>query len=270
MLNAIVCDLDGTLLHGQQETIAVPGRTRASFLSENAASLLGQISQIFPVVIATGRNANSVHKLVSQLPRVSFSGFVLENGFVVKNRIVGGINDGIETGHCCHVDFANSHNREIKSVTDWDKIAALFPDWERLPFYENCAGFIFPFDQNEIDTMAINIKVKLAQKVLAENEYNYPVYKEKKKIFIYPGDVDKMRGLAFLGFHPYISIGDGSNDLQMMQQSTVAITLDSADPELKEIVRKKNGFCSMQREHDATCEMLEFAYSMVKELRNWQ
>ncbi|MBF0234276.1 MAG: HAD hydrolase family protein, partial [Desulfamplus sp.] len=82
---ALVCDLDGTLLHAEQEAIAVPGRTRASFLSADAALLLAKISRIFPVVIATGRNAMSVHKLVRQLPDVEFSGFVLENGFVVKD-----------------------------------------------------------------------------------------------------------------------------------------------------------------------------------------
>ncbi|MBF0229157.1 MAG: HAD hydrolase family protein [Desulfamplus sp.] len=245
-LDALVCDLDGTLLHSQKEAIEVEGRTRASFISQDAALILSNISQIFPIVIATGRNSASVHKLVSKLPNVKFSGFVLENGFVAKNKI--------------------DDESTIKSVDDWNEIASLFPEWERLPFYENCVGFVFNFDQNDIDRGAIDLKLKYAKSILEQNGYNYPVYKERRKIFIYPDDVDKMKGLALLGINPYIVMGDGTNDIQMMQQSTFSITLSSGASELKEIVSKKDGFCSMQIEHQAAYEMLNFAYNIVKKV----
>lgn len=145
----------------------------------------------------------------------------------------------------------------------WDKIAALFPDWERLPFYENCAGFVFNFTQKDIDAIAIDTKVKHAQQVLTQNGYTYPVYKEKRKVFIYPDHIDKMRGVKLLGFYPYIAIGDGSNDLQLMQQSTIPVMPNSGAPELKEIVVQKNGFCSMKMEHAASFEMLDFAYNLL-------
>ncbi|MBF0468859.1 MAG: HAD hydrolase family protein [Desulfamplus sp.] len=274
--NALVCDLDGTLLHAEQEAIAVPGRTRASFLSADAALLLAKISRIFPVVIATGRNAMSVHKLVSQLPDVEFSGFVLENGFVVKHGIYAS-NNSSSASDISDSDIDDSkiaqnriddseHSGDKNSFAEWDKIAALFPDWERLPFYENCVGFIFssgqtdsPLNQVDIDSMA-----QYAEIILMENGYNHPVYKEKRKIFIYPGHVDKTRGLAFLGVHPYIAMGDGSNDLQMMEQSTLPVMPDSGVNELKEIVMQKKGFCSMQSSHRASFEMLEFAYEKIK------
>lgn len=242
--NALVCDLDGTLLHSQQEAIAVPGRTRSSFLSENAALLLAKISRIFPVVIATGRNARSVDKLVSQLPDVRFSGFVLENGFVVREKI----------------------DDKITISSQWERVAALFPDWERLPFYENCAGFIFSSGKadSQINRVDIESRAQYAEKILIRSGYNYLVYKEKRKLFIYSGSVDKMRGLALLGVHPYIAMGDGSNDLEMFQQSDCPVGLISGAPELKEIVIQKNGFCSMQSSHSATCEMLEFAYEKIK------
>ncbi|MBF0573312.1 MAG: HAD hydrolase family protein [Desulfamplus sp.] len=245
-LDALVCDLDGTLLHSQKEAIAVEGRTRASFISQDAALILSDISQIFPIVIATGRNAASVYKLVRKLPNVKFCGFVLENGFVAKNKI--------------------DDESTLKLVDDWDKIASLFPEWERLPFYENCVGFVFNFDKSDIDRDAIDLKLKDAKSILEQNGYNYPVYKERRKIFIYPDHVDKMKGLALLGINPYIVMGDGTNDIQIMQQSTFAITLNSGASELKEIVSKKDGFCSMQEEHNAACEMLEFAYNKIKSL----
>ncbi|MBF0301667.1 MAG: HAD-IIB family hydrolase [Desulfamplus sp.] len=265
-IRAVVCDLDGTLLHSPQEAIKVPGRTRASFFSADASILLEKISKIFPVVIATGRNSNSVYKLVSQLPDVRFIGFVLENGFVVKHAIDDTLTAESKTANHndnIHLNYKTINNPEREIKEDWNKIAALFPDWERLLFYENCAGFIFDLSQNEIYKMAIDAKLKHAQRVLAENGYSYPVYKEKRKIFIYPGHVDKMRGLELLGVHPYIAMGDGENDLQMMQQSTIAVSLDSGASELKEIVMQKNGFWSMKREHEAACEMLEFAYNLL-------
>ncbi len=236
IVNAVVCDLDGTLLHHQKEAIAVIGRTGVSYLGKETALLLAKISQIFPLVIATGRNATSTGNLVKQLPDVSFSGFVLENGFVVKSNIDDTLNGN----------------------TKWDKIAGLFPDWERLTFYENCAGFVPPPDQRDM------AKSK-AEVLLKENGYNDLVYREHRKIFIYPGTVNKMRGLSILGVHPYIAMGDQINDLQMMKESTWPAMPDSGVAELKDIIHKKKGFCSLLTHHEASREMLDFAYKKVYE-----
>ncbi|MBF0112968.1 MAG: HAD hydrolase family protein [Desulfamplus sp.] len=249
---AIVCDLDGTLLHGIRAKIAVPGRTRSSFLCKDAALLLKKIGQILPIVIATGRNANSVYKLIRELPDVRFSGFVLENGFVVKNSV-----DDRAT-------YKPNLQNHQKNQVDWDKIAALFPDWERLPFYENCAGFVFNFNTNEINSMSINEKAKYAQKILKQNGYNYPVYKEKRKVFIYLGNVDKTKGLALLGVNSYIAIGDGENDIELLHKSSCPITLKSGCFKLQKIVEQKNGFCSIKQGHQAAVEMLECAYNLVR------
>lgn len=234
IVNAVVCDLDGTLLHHQEESIAVMGRTGMSFLGKEAALLLAKISRVFPLIIATGRNATSTSKLVKQLPNVAFSGFVLENGFVVKQNI----------------DDIIDYNPK------WDKIAALFPNWERLPFYENCAGFVPPSTQRECAK-------KIAEALLKENGYHDLVYREHRKIFIYPGTIDKMRGLAILAVHPYIAMGDQINDIQMIKESTWAAMPDSGAAELKTIVQQKKGFCSLLTYHDASREMLDFAYKKV-------
>lgn len=234
-IDAVVCDLDGTLLHPQQGAIAVKGRSAYSFLGKDTALLLAKISRVFPLVIATGRNAVSTGRLVRQLPDVVFSGFVLENGFVIKQNI----------------------DDTIRYNTKWDKIAAFFPDWERLEFYENCAGFIPPPTQRETAK-------KTAEAVLRKNGYNDLVYKENRKIFIYPGTVDKMRGLSILGIHPYIALGDQINDIEMMKESTCPAMPDSGAAELKNIVDEKKGFCSLLTSHDAAREMLEFAYKKIQ------
>ena len=239
-INAVVCDLDGTLLHSQEEEIGVKGRSGIRFLGKDAALLLAKISRVFPLVIATGRNAISTAKLVEQLPDVVFNGFVLENGFVVKQNI--------------HDTFSNNNARY--NSTKWEKIARLFPGWERLPFYENCAGLIPPPTQRDQAK-------EIAKIILKENGYYDFVYKENRKIFIYPGTVNKMRGLCILGIHPYIAMGDQINDLQMIKESSCPVMPDSGAAELKLIVNEKNGFCSLRTSHEAAHEMLDFTYKKI-------
>ncbi|NWH04799.1 HAD hydrolase family protein [Desulfobacter latus] len=231
VVDAVVCDLDGTLLYPREEAFGVEGRSTVSFLSKASARLLARISQLSPLVIATGRNSVSTGRLVKQLPDVTFSGFVFENGFIVKQ----------------HIDDCIPYNGK------WDDIAALFPNWERLPFYENCAGFIPPSPDRESAEST-------ARAMLKKYGYDDLVYRENKKIFIYPGTVNKMRGLSILGIHPYIALGDQINDIQMMEQSTWPVMPVSGADELKTIVKKKDGFCSLLTSHEAAHEMLNFAY----------
>ncbi|MCP3943829.1 MAG: HAD hydrolase family protein [Desulfobacteraceae bacterium] len=233
-INGVVCDLDGTLLYSKKEAIGVKGRSGISFLGKETARLLAKISRIFPLIIATGRNAVSTARLVKQLPDVRFKGFVLENGFVVKENI----------------------HDIVGKEPKWEKIARLFPDWERLPFYENCVGFIPP------PTQRAGAKT-MAEMILKKNGYCDLVYGENKKIFIYPGAVDKMRGLLILGIHPYIALGDEINDLQMIQESTCPVIPDSGVGQLKTIVTAKNGFCSLLTSHEAARDMLDFAYKKI-------
>ncbi|SLM29399.1 hypothetical protein MTBBW1_1790024 [Desulfamplus magnetovallimortis] len=75
--------------------------------------------------------------------------------------------------------------------------------------------------------------------------------------------MDKMRGLAILGVHPYIAMGDEINDIQMLQASTFPVTSCSGVDKLKRIVKYKNGFCSMKSSHEAAFEMLHFAYKTL-------
>ena len=231
--DAVVCDLDGTLIHPRKEAIPIKGRSGMSYLGRDAADILTKISKIIPIIIATGRNAASTARLVRQLPDARFSGFVLENGFVVKQDI----------------------DDPLPLNGKWDSIAALFPHWERLSFYENCVGFVPPPSRDDLTLIVKN--------TLKENGYTDLVYKENKKIYVYPGKVDKMRGLSLLGAHPYIAMGDEINDIQMMKKSSICVTLSSAIAELKEIVKEKKGFCSPMTSHEGARDMLDFTYKKI-------
>lgn len=230
MISAVVCDLDGTLLFPNRAEIPVPGRSGISFMARSTAILLARISRQFPLVIATGRNAASVINLVCQLPDVRFTGFVLENGFVVKKRIEDTV----------HHDPA------------WESLAARFPPWERLPGYENCLGLIPPVQ--DMDTAK-----DLAENLLKQLRFKGIVYRENRKIFVYPAQVNKMRGLTKLGIHPFIALGDEINDMEMIQEATWVAVPSSAATKIKRLAEARNGFCSSATSHKAAQEMLVFA-----------
>ncbi len=228
--NTLSVDLDGTLLHSEPEVIPVRGKSGFRYLSERAAQLLIKISRIMPVVIATGRNALSVKKLTVQLPDVRFGGFVLENGFVVKRSL----------------------DSESRLENKWDFMIDLLPDWERLPGYENCIGLIPPENRKNPGN--------IVRQILQETGKTGYVHSEPRKIFIYPGTPNKMSGLHRLRVHPYATMGNDLNDLQMMKDSSCPVTLSAACIPIKNIVKEKNGYCSALSSHAATEDMLAWIY----------
>ena len=116
---AVVIDLDGTLLHAEAASIAVPGASGFRYMSRRAAVLLTRISRHLPGIVGTGRNAKSAAGLIDQLTGVSFSGFVLENGMVVRRQL----------------------QSPCKKNDHWAALAERLPGWQRLQNYENCIGF---------------------------------------------------------------------------------------------------------------------------------
>ncbi|CAK8718339.1 MAG: Hydroxymethylpyrimidine pyrophosphatase [Candidatus Electronema aureum] len=230
---AVVVDLDGTLLHYEPESYIIKGRSRDCYLSGKTVELLAEISQRLPTFIATGRNAFSVEKITNQLTKVHFAGFVLENGFIVKTDI----------------SSTNQHKRKWRFA---DKVPV---DWEPILGYESSVGFILP---NRYENPAA-----LVQQLLKETQENGYVCHQHPKIFIYPQMPDKMLGLAQFNVEPYISLGNDLNDMQLLQKSTHSVTLSTACPEIQEIVKGKNGYCSPFTAHAAAEDMLRWAYAKL-------
>jgi hydroxymethylpyrimidine pyrophosphatase-like HAD family hydrolase len=231
--NAVVVDLDGTLLHSEPEQISVKGRSGFAYLAKNTEELLYEISCIAPIFIATGRNASSVKKLTTQIPHIHFSGFILENGFVIRNSL------------------DNKNDQE----SNWDCIIDLLPEWERLTGYENCLGLIPPMNQSH--------PKNIINRMLKDNGRDGYVYSEYRKIFIYPEAPDKTKGFSRLQIHPFVSLGNDMNDLQMMTVCSNPVTLDSASVHIKNIVKNKKGYCSSLLSHAAAEDMLAWTYSKL-------
>ncbi|MBD2336461.1 HAD hydrolase family protein [Calothrix sp. FACHB-156] len=235
---ALVVDLDGTLLHKEIAEIAVPGRTSYRYLSRKSANILAKISKLIPIVIATARNANNVKQLVQKIPEVHFSGFVTENGLVAKKCL---------------------DETSIYPI-NWDGFMDLLPNWLQLSDYENCLGLIPP--------ASCNNGAFFLQKILLNNNINGYIYLDGHKIFIYPSIPSKLIGLQLLKILPLIALGNDLNDLDMLNSSIYTATLMTAHEQVKETVNSKGGYCSSLFSHAGTEELLVWAYELVVHLSN--
>lgn len=236
---ALVVDLDGTLLHPEPEEIAVPGRVSYRYISRESAKLLAQISQLIPTVIATARNAQNIKQLVKQIPDAHFCGFVSENGLVAKIYL----------------------DEKPVATSNWNAITDLLPNWLQLTGYENCLGLIPPESLENPDI--------LLQNILGKNKISGYVYLDGHKVFIYPSIPSKLKGIRFLKFIPLIALGNDLNDLDMLNASPYTATLSTAHEEVKEVVNRKGGYCSSLVSHAATEELLLWTYELVVSLLSY-
>lgn len=229
----LAVDLDGTLLHPEPEGIPVLGRSGYRYLSNTAAELLARISRALPVVIATGRNAVSVGRLVEQLPFVHFYGFVLENGLVARTRL---------------------HNRAA-GEDPWAPVTCLLPHWERLTGYERCLGLIPPPSEKDPRTTL--------QNALSCTGKSGFLYRERHKLFVYPSTPSKLAGIRSLGCEPFIVLGDELNDLEILRAGIYPATLSTAHEEVKRCVKEKNGYCSPFCSHGAAEDLLAWVNTVL-------
>lgn len=234
----LVVDLDGTLLHPEPEAIAVPGRSSYRYLSRTAADLLAQISELIPTAIATARNAQNIKQLVNQLPNVRFCGFVTENGLVAKIYL----------------------DDEPAAKSEWNAVANLLPDWLQLTGYENCLGLIPPKSLENAETVLRN--------TLLQSGRDGYVYLDGHKIFVYPSIPSKLAGVRSLGFNPLIALGNDLNDLDVLSASCYTATLSTAHEQVRDVVKRKGGYCSSLVSHAATEDLLLWTYELAIQLLN--
>ncbi|MGK7904409.1 MAG: HAD family hydrolase [Hormoscilla sp.] len=232
MEKVLAVDLDGTLLHPEPEAIAVWGRSHYQYMSSMAAQLLEEISHQMPVAIASARNAQSVKRLVDQLPQVNFCGFVTENGLIARRHLHPG-SDGAQ----------------------WDTVANLLPDWLRITGYEQCLGLIPPKSVDDPEAML--------RSVLSQTGKHGHIYLDRHKIYVYPTLANKLSGLEKLGLEPWMALGNDLNDLDMLGHALHPATLVDAHEKVKDMVKsKEGGYCSPAISHAGTQDILLWIQSL--------
>lgn len=239
-VNALIVDLDGTLLHPEPDAIPVPGHSGVQYMSRDAATLLAGLSRKIPVAIATGRNARSVSRLVVQLNEVDFRGFVLENGLAARPTLDPPMESRIEPDDV------------------WADVARSLPEWERLQGYETCLAMIAP---PALENPADYLKTRL--------EATHPdvhFYREARKIFVFPRRPSKLSGVRALNLAPYIVLGDETNDLDLVAAARHAGVPASAHDTVKQCAAKNGHYCSPNHSHGAAVDLLEWAEEQIRRL----
>ncbi len=232
MEKVLAVDLDGTLLHPEPEAIAVWGRSRYQYMSAMAAQLLAEISHQMPVAIASARNAQSVKRLVDQLPQVNFCGFVTENGLVAR-RSLQPVSDG----------------------SQWDMVANSLPHLLRITGYEQCLGLIPP--------KSVGNPEAILRSVLCQTGKHGHIYLDRHKIFVYPTLANKLSGLEKLGLEPWMALGNDLNDLDMLGHALHPATLADAHEKVKDMVKSQlGGYCSPAISHAGTRDILLWIKSL--------
>lgn len=229
-------DLDGTLLHSEPAELAIPGLSGIQYMSRTTAELLGGIARRLPVIIATGRNARSVGRVLRHLNGISFKGFVLENGLLTRPRLFS------EAGPT--------------RQDPWEPICRHLPQWRRLHDYENCLGLVFP--ESEAFPRAA-VETALAQAGVTGH-----IRCERRKLFVYPTPPSKRVGIRAFNVEPFIVLGDEWNDIDLLEASPHPGTLASAHGDVRRTVRFRRGYCSRWSSHPGTEDLLRWAAEIAR------
>jgi hypothetical protein len=232
----LAVDLDGTLLHSEPAELAIPGLSGIQYMSRTSAELLREIAGILPVIIATGRNARSVGRVLHHLNGIPFQGFVLENGLLTRPRLC-------------------SKGGPIRQ-DPWEPICRRLPQWRRLRDYESCLGLVFP--ESEAFPRAA------METVLAEAGIAGHIRCETRKLFVYPTPPSKRAGIRGFNVEPFIVLGDEWNDIDLLEASSHPGTLASAPADVRRTVRFKGGYCSRWSSHAGTEDLLRWAAEIAR------
>ncbi len=232
----LAVDLDGTLLHSEPAELAIPGLSGVQYMSRTSADLLREIARRLPVIIATGRNAHSVGRVLHHLNGISFQGFVLENGLLTRPRL-------FSKGGPTRQD-------------PWEPICRRLPRWRRLHDYENCLGLVFP--ESEAFPRAA-VETALTEAGIAGH-----IRCETRKLFVYPTPPSKRVGIRAFNVEPFIVLGDEWNDIDLLEASPHPGTLASAHSDVRRTVQSKRGYCSRWSSHAGTEDLLRWAADIAR------
>lgn len=237
----VVLDLDGTIVFPEEAEIAIPGRSRPTFLAAKTATRLERISRKANLVIATARNGASVAGLVRGLPNVTFRGFVLESGLVWR-RAIHEIADRF---------------RERDELAE--RLRCCLPDWEHVPHYERMICVLAP---SSIDNPLRELQELIATWELSSE---WMSHQERHKTFLYSRPLCKRGGLQQIGYERIdIAAGDDSvYDRSFLQVAKFAVCPLESCAELKDLVRAQGGYVGTERSHDAAAELLDIIEARI-------
>lgn len=231
----VAIDLDGTIVFAEAAEIAIPGRSRYSYLSKKSGDLLAHLSQACRLYVATARNASSVRTLSALLPNVRFSGFIMECGHVCRKDV-------------CTIFQSSNERHGLQQL-----LKSKLVDWDFVDGYEQiiCA----------VPSASTTDAPFSLRKLLLEHPSfsRWLVQTERHKTFLFPSISCKLSGLRSMGVDVLdIAAGDDQNyDASMLSAAILPCTLESADESLVSLVRQRNGLVIDGRSHAGAEALLQ-------------
>lgn len=225
-INGVVFDIDGVLT------------TQGGPLMDLSVKLINNLKKHLPVSFASGKYTEYI------------SAMLKKNGIDFSNIFIVSENGG--------VFFDPSKNKEVKSelfVEDLYEFKRTinFRDDNIIKIgnrtvkaWRESKKTIFnvlTFNNEEVPLIA-----DYFNKIIKDNGYNLMVFSHGDGVDVVPKGIDKSEGIKVLSEHLGIppknlcAFGDGSNDIPMMGVVGMPIAVANAKDEVKEAVRKNNGF----------------------------
>lgn len=233
----IFLDIDGTLLDDNKEVLE---STREALAGVRAAG--------HDTAIATGRNAFMAGDVIKDL---EFDHYIVCNGAEAFYNNETAFKNPLDQGALHRlIELADNENHPIVYETAHDILRRSYEVNARVTAGMKYVGHDVPeFDATE----SFHLDNELIQLLLFINDEDSALYKQEQfpefrfvrwyenAVDVLPANGSKFETIKILaeqkGYAPedIISVGDGNNDFEMIQQSGYGIAMDNAEPHVKEV-----------------------------------
>lgn len=243
-MNLIAIDMDGTLLNSQNKV----DQAQLAYLEGLAKQ------PDTSIVISTGRPIEGVVKMIPFSLREKLYILALNGSMVVDPNDHVLFQSSLEfedikrlfafskevNGTVCVLDAYHFYHlsEEVTDLMKYDvslnKMELLPTSLEELSNKNDVTKFLLFIDPERIDTIRENLPKELHQKYSV-------IFSQPYLIEFLPKDVDKASSLLKLAKHLSVDqdhitvIGDGLNDITMLEVAGVSIAMENAVPEVKRI-----------------------------------
>ena len=239
MIQAVVLDLDGTLLNTEHEI--------SSYNYEVIQQLKAQNIAIF---LATGRSFNSMRPYYQQLklntPAICYNGakIVYSDGTVTEFPVAEEqVKKMIDLAHVRSIHM-NIYQDEVWYVEDakneesqlYHQISGLTPvqrSFDTLPHYKS-TKVLYVSSHEVLLTLQAQLHEIFGQDI--ESTFSKPYFLEILQAGVHKGStVKKVMQEYGIELKNVIAFGDQFNDMEMLQTVGIGIAMENAVPKLKEV-----------------------------------
>ncbi len=262
MYKLVVLDIDGTLLNSKKE---ITEKTKKAI---EEASKMG-----VKFIIASGRTPYGVMPIAEEINLKNIGGYILSFN--------GGCCINCETGEPLYENYIE--NKHLKDIYDFavEKNIPLLTYKDDVMYTPNDTTKYL-----ELEAKINNLKIKKSENLLEEFSYDFPKviltddgdilakYVEEAQmrfqdlevfrsepffLEICPKGIHKATGIAkvidILGVkqEEVIAIGDGFNDLSMIEYAGLGVAMDNAQDKVKEAAN----YITASNDDDGVCKVIE-------------